>query len=80
MLNNPITVPTDLHFLTISKAARLIGQRLLSPVEGSGRVAQPFGFRPHRSGRAAFQHPALPEKTRVILDHDPGQVRDSLIQ
>lgn len=26
-----------------------------------GRVAQPFGFRPHRSGRAAFPHPALPE-------------------
>ena len=28
---------------------------------GRGRVAQPFGFRPHRSGRAAFPHPALPE-------------------
>lgn len=26
-----------------------------------GRVAQPFGFRPHRSGRADFPHPALPE-------------------
>jgi hypothetical protein len=23
-----------------------------------GRVAQPFGFRPHRSGRVAFPHPA----------------------
>ena len=30
-------------------------------VEGRGRVAQPFGFRPHRSGRADFPHPALPE-------------------
>jgi hypothetical protein len=28
---------------------------------GRGRVAQPFGFCPHRSGRAAFPHPALPE-------------------
>ena len=28
---------------------------------GHGRVAQPFGFRPHRSGHAAFPHPALPE-------------------
>jgi len=27
----------------------------------SGRVAQPFGFCPHRSGRAAFPHPAPPE-------------------
>ncbi len=27
----------------------------------TGRVAQPFGFRPHRSGQAAFPHPALPE-------------------
>ncbi len=31
------------------------------PGDGHGRVAQPFGFRPHRSGRAAFPHPALPE-------------------
>ena len=28
---------------------------------GHGRVAQPFGFRPHRSGRAAFPHLALPK-------------------
>jgi hypothetical protein len=28
---------------------------------GRGRVAQPFGFRPHRSERAAFPHSALPE-------------------
>jgi tryptophanyl-tRNA synthetase len=28
---------------------------------GPGRVAQPFGFCPHRSGQAAFPHPALPE-------------------
>ena len=26
-----------------------------------GRVAQPFGFRPHRSVRAAFPHTAFPE-------------------
>jgi len=26
-----------------------------------GRVAQPFGFRPHRSGHADFPHPALPK-------------------
>ena len=31
-----------------------------SPIE-HGRVAQPFGFRPHRSVRAAFPHTALPE-------------------
>src|SRR6185437_16028060 len=30
-------------------------------LSGHGRVAQPFGFRPHRSGRAACPHPALPE-------------------
>ena len=29
--------------------------------KGDGRVAQPFSFCPHRSGRAAFPHPALPE-------------------
>ena len=28
---------------------------------GIGRVAQPFGFRPHGSGHADFPHPALPE-------------------
>ena len=28
---------------------------------GDGRVAQPFGFRPHRSERAAFPHSAPPE-------------------
>ena len=35
----------------------------ISPSSGQlscGRVAQPFGFCPHRSGRAAFPHPALP--------------------
>ena len=29
--------------------------------KGDGRVAQPFGFRPHRSERAAFPHSAPPE-------------------
>ena len=29
--------------------------------EGDGRVAQPFGFRPHGSERAAFPHSAPPE-------------------
>ena len=29
--------------------------------QGDGRVAQPFGFRPHRSGHADFPHPALPK-------------------
>ena len=28
---------------------------------GTGRVAQPFGFRPHGSERAAFPHSAPPE-------------------
>jgi hypothetical protein len=28
---------------------------------GDGRVAQPFGFRPHGSERAAFPHSAPPE-------------------
>ena len=28
--------------------------------KGHGRVARPFGFRPHRSGHADFPHPALP--------------------
>src|SRR2546428_11868905 len=28
---------------------------------GGGRVAQPFGFRPHGSERAAFPHSAPPE-------------------
>jgi REP-associated tyrosine transposase len=31
------------------------------PVQEIGRVAQPFGFRPHRSVRAAFPHTAPPE-------------------
>jgi hypothetical protein len=34
----------------------------LFPVVGIGRVAQPFGFRPHRAGHADFPHPALPKE------------------
>jgi aspartyl-tRNA(Asn)/glutamyl-tRNA(Gln) amidotransferase subunit A len=33
MPNDPTAVPTDLHFLTIADAARLIERRRLSPVE-----------------------------------------------
>ncbi len=39
------------HSLEVSSLAR----------GGRGRVAQPFGFRPHRSERAAFPHSAPPE-------------------
>ena len=31
-----------------------------------GRVAQPFGFRPHRSVRAAFQHTAGQTLARLV--------------
>nr|GAJ37785.1 hypothetical protein in nfe locus ORFA [Bradyrhizobium sp. DOA9] len=43
-----ITFPTDAKLLHAA-------------IKDRGRVAQPFGFRPHRSGQAAFPHPALPE-------------------
>lgn len=33
-------------------------------VPEDGRVAQPFGFRPHRSIRAAFPHTLFPKVTR----------------
>lgn len=36
------------------------------PWAGRGRVAQPFGFRSHRSGLADFPHPALPRVAPVI--------------
>ena len=44
---------------------------VLGALWGDGRVAQPFGFRPHRSERAAFPHSAPPEVERGIR-HEPG--------
>ena len=49
------------RFRSIRMLLAIACPSVVTAVLGHGRVAQPFGFRPHRSGRAAFPHPALPE-------------------
>jgi hypothetical protein len=56
---------SEFYFAAVTKA---------SGAKGDHRgVAQPFGFRPHRSGRAAVRHPALPES-------NPGPALAALLE
>src|SRR5712664_523904 len=47
--------------VVIAVEASPISHYDLMMISGDGRVAQPFGFRPHGSERAAFPHSAPPE-------------------
>src|SRR5262245_23484486 len=52
------------HVLLILRSPRVEPGPAIADGDGDfdvGRVAQPFGFRPHRSERAAFPHSAPPE-------------------
>ena len=62
-LHNVSTRPPTMHHVDRDGCADLVmwGGPAVRTESGIGRVAQPFGFRPHRSERAAFPHSAPPE-------------------